>query len=317
MASINGINIFKKPHIKSPIMIAGWPGMGAVATQAIDYVRQQLKAELFAEIDTRDFMQPHSVVVSEGVGKFPNVPRILLFYSEKANLIICEGEEQFSGKSALTIAGRLLELAKNLKVKKIFTGAAFVQHMNHRDKPMVYTVANNQDLREWLVHEKGMKTLKRGQISGLNGSILGFAAQEKIDAACFLSTIPIYAVNLPNPKAAKSIVDEWQKVIGFSVSLKGFDRAIKETDKTLEMVEDQLKKLSFGGIYEDSDDKEENIQTENTNEVPPQIRGKIEHLFESAKKDKRIAHRLKEELDRWMLFKEYEDRFLDLFSDSQ
>ena len=44
---------------------------------------------------------------------------------------------------------------------------------------------------------------------------------------------------------------------------------------------------------------------------------KIEKLFREAKTDKAKAILLKKELDRWDLYKLYEDRFLDLFKESQ
>lgn len=40
---------------------------------------------------------------------------------------------------------------------------------------------------------------------------------------------------------------------------------------------------------------------------------KIEKMFNAAEKDKSKAQTLKIELDKWGLYKLYEDRFLDLF----
>ena len=40
---------------------------------------------------------------------------------------------------------------------------------------------------------------------------------------------------------------------------------------------------------------------------------RIEQLFEQAGQDRAAAYELKRELDRLGVFKEYEDRFLDLF----
>ncbi len=298
-------------------MLAAWPGMGAVATQAVDYMRTKSNAKLFAEIDTRSLNVPYAVVVADGIASFPPMPRILLFYSQEYDLIFCEGEEQFSGKAALIIAESLLELAKALNVKYIFTGAAFVQHMNHTETPSVFAVANSSKMRDILVYENGINFLKRGQISGLNGSILGFAAQKNVDAACFLATIPIYAVNLPNPKAAKEIVNVWNKILGVQIDLEDFDVPIKEADNALSLIEEHLKKLAVGELQERDEKSEEMPKISEDNSVPPNVREHIEQLFEAAKKDKTIAHKLKEELDRWDLFKEYEDRFLDLFKDSQ
>ena len=47
--------------------------------------------------------------------------------------------------------------------------------------------------------------------------------------------------------------------------------------------------------------------------LPQSARKKIETLFKEAQKDITQASKLKNELDRWNVYKEYEDRFLDLF----
>jgi uncharacterized protein len=51
--------------------------------------------------------------------------------------------------------------------------------------------------------------------------------------------------------------------------------------------------------------------------IPGYIMDKIEKLFLEAKLDRAKAIALKEELDRWDLYKTYEDRFLDIFKDNQ
>jgi len=43
------------------------------------------------------------------------------------------------------------------------------------------------------------------------------------------------------------------------------------------------------------------------------MKEKIDKLFEQAKQDITKANELKLELDKWNVYKEYEDRFLDLF----
>jgi predicted nucleic acid-binding Zn-ribbon protein len=47
--------------------------------------------------------------------------------------------------------------------------------------------------------------------------------------------------------------------------------------------------------------------------LPVSVKEKIEKLFEQAKADIAKANELKTELDKWNVYKEYEDRFLDLF----
>ena len=45
----------------------------------------------------------------------------------------------------------------------------------------------------------------------------------------------------------------------------------------------------------------------------PEDRELIENLFDHARKNRTKAYELKRELDRLGLYREYEDRFLDLF----
>jgi hypothetical protein len=49
----------------------------------------------------------------------------------------------------------------------------------------------------------------------------------------------------------------------------------------------------------------------------PAARKRIEELYDAAAKDRSKAFELKQELDRLGLFKEYEDRFLDLFKKAE
>ncbi|HPZ10330.1 MAG TPA: PAC2 family protein [Candidatus Eremiobacteraeota bacterium] len=308
-------------HIEtnSPIILAGWPGMGAVATQAVDYIRRKLNMKLFAEIEPHASTPPNTVIVSQGISYFPKKSRVFLFYSKEYDLIVCEAEEQFTGNAALKVVQNLLEITEKVNVSRIYTGAAFVRHMHYKEDPEIYVVSNSKKLRDWLVREKELNILNQGQISGLNGSILGFAYEKNIEGACFLATIPIYSINFPNPKASMAIVKIWQKLIGFNLDFMDLHIAISKADKTFEIIEEQLKKMTLGDHTDEQiesiDENEEFPQTENA-PVPYDIIEGIEELFTKAQKDKTIAHKLKEDLDRWNLFKEYEDRFLDLFRDS-
>jgi len=47
--------------------------------------------------------------------------------------------------------------------------------------------------------------------------------------------------------------------------------------------------------------------------LPVSVKEKIEKLFEQSRIDISRASELKVELDKWNVYKEYEDRFLDLF----
>jgi hypothetical protein len=47
--------------------------------------------------------------------------------------------------------------------------------------------------------------------------------------------------------------------------------------------------------------------------IPLAVKSEIENLFGQVKKGEHPASKLKEELDRWEVFEQYQDRFFDLF----
>jgi len=122
--------------------------------------------------------------------------------------------------------------------------------------------------------------------------------------------MPQYAVSLPNPKASGAIIETLEKILNFVVSLEEMDEYIRDMDERMAAIEEKVKDVI-------SLDSKELHSPPADKKVPDYIVDKIEGLFLDAKKDKSKATELKRELDRWDLFKFYEDRFLDLFRDLQ
>lgn len=307
---MKNIKYYTVPDIKDPAMIACWTGMGNVGLQAADYIRLKLKAALFAEADISDLVSPDAISVDKGLSSITKVPNLSLYFAKKPPLIISVGKEQFYGQAAVITMERLISVAQKFNVKKIFTGAAFPTYMSHRNDSKVYAAANSKALLDYLKEKQNLEAMSDGQISGLNGLILEAAKKQKIEAACLLATLPIYAISFPNPRASKAIIKVLQNILGMDIDMTELELSIHEADKMFQGIEEQLKHL---GIEEH---KEKEPHKPKSTEIPKKILDRIEGLFEEAKKDKRIAHRLKEELDRWNLFKLYEDRFLDLFRES-
>jgi hypothetical protein len=182
--------------------------------------------------------------------------------------------------------------------------------VSYKEDPEIYGAVNKKPLLDTL-KKLGMKAMEGGHISGLNGLILGLARERDIDAVCLLATMPQYAISLPNPKASAAIIEALQKILNFLISLEEMDEYVKDMDERMAVIEDKVKDVMT-------------MEKEVTPESPPKdkkapgyIMEKIEKLFKEAKKDKSKAIILKKELDRWDLYKVYEDRFLDLFRESQ
>jgi len=292
-------------------MLACWAGMGNVGLAAAEYMRVRLKAKLFCEIGIDDIVSPEAISIKKGLSSLPKVPSISLYYSSAPRLVIAIGKEQFYGKTGIAVMSRLLDVARNIGVKRIYTGAAFPTYMSHKDPSTVYAATNNRALLADLDKAGGLRPMGDGQISGLNGLLLESARKRRIEAACLLATMPMYGVSFPNPKASKALLEALSARFGTRIDPIGLDMSISEVDKMFEKIEDQLKHLGL------KEEEQYETQKDDSEEIPKAVFDKIERLFLQAKKDKKLVHTLKEELDRWNLFTQYEDRFLDLFKENQ
>lgn len=303
------IKIYKKIDAVTPVMIAGWPGMGSVALGVVDYLRRSLDATRFAEIKLDRFTALEGVKVEDGLAKLPEPPANNFYYAKNNNLVIFEGEAQLHGPEAVDLMSKTLEVAQELKVSRVYTGAAFPMAVSHKDSADIYAAANSEFLKD-SVSKDGVKLMEGGHISGLNGLLLGFAAEKNIEAVCLLATIPQYAISIPNPKASLAVIMYLSKALGFEVDLLEIGNFIRDMDEKMAVIEEKVK-----DVFPIGEEKRRSSASEK--KVPGYVMEKIEKLFQEAKLDKKKATELKRELDRWDLYKAYEDRFLDLFKDNQ
>ncbi len=303
------LNVHKQITLNNATMLAAWPGMGNVALGAVDYFRRAAKMKPFGKIDFADFTVPDAIIVKDGVASFPQMPKSYFYYSKSPSLIVVEGEAQSAGEQAVTLMNRVLDLAQKLHVKRIYTGAAFPKPMSYLEESTVYAAANEKPLCE-VLKGQNIKMLNQGQISGLNGLLLEFARMRDIEAVCLLSTMPTYAINFPSPRASAAIVRTIGRLTGVDIDMGGLDEAVREMDERMSIIEKKIHEIfpdmQKEGMPELEDDK-----------IPSFVMEKIERLFKEAKADRKKAVDLKSELDRWELYKLYEDRFLDLFKENQ
>ena len=300
------VKVYKKIDAKPGVMIAGWPGMGNVAIETVDYIRKKLGAEKIAEVRLDPMATLDSVVVEDGVASFPPFPHNTFYYIPDPNLVLFVGEAQLPGKMGIGLMHAVLEYAKRLGVKKVITGAAFPMPVSCKETPRVYAAATKKPLID-MMRRFGVRPMEDGHISGLNGLVLGFAREKSMDALCLLSTMPQYAIGLPNPKAVWAIIEVLRKALGFKIGFQELEDEIRDMEEKMVSVEEKI------GPALTVELKDEGDSQTGEKKVPSYITQKIERLFKETESDKTKASILKKELDRWDLYKFYEDRFLDLF----
>ena len=304
------IRYYKNIDVVNPVMIAAWPGMGNVALGTADYIRRKLKAVRFAEIKTDPLAALDAVEVKSGLSKLPKTPLSTFYYTKDPDIILFEGEVQPAGRGGIELLNKVLGVAADFKVSRIFTGAAFPMPISYKDASEIYAAANKESLRDYL-KDSGIRLMDGGHISGLNGLLLGFAAKKGIDAICLLATMPHYAISLPNPKASSAIIETLNMLLNISIDVRELVGYIKDMEERMSIIEEKVKDVITI--------EEESIESHPHHEkkIPGYIMERIEKLFIEAKEDKKKASSLKNELDRWGLYLQYEDRFLDLFKENQ
>ncbi len=310
------IKFTKKPRLKSPYLVAAWPGMGNVAARAVEFLWEQLKPIEFAELSAEGFFYPHEAWIVNSQIEFPRLPTGKFYYWKNAkgknDLIVFLCEAQPSLEKGYSYAQMVLDVAAAFNVKRVFTFASMPTPIDHTQESRVWaTVTDKKIIKE--LDKLRVQPMRSGQISGLNGLLLSVAKERRIEGICFLAEIPLYSIQIENPKASKAVLTVFAKILNLNIDFSGLDERAKIVEDEIEKLVDYFKSgTGLGPISEDEIEKIKQSLAAAT-KIPESAKARIEELFQVVKRDISRASELKNELDKWHLYKEYEDRFLDLF----
>ncbi|HQP91734.1 MAG TPA: PAC2 family protein, partial [Candidatus Omnitrophota bacterium] len=162
----------------------------------------------------------------------------------------------------------------------------------------------------------GAKLLPSGQISGLNGLILGVARENGMDGVCLLGDIPLYTIQIENPRASMAVLSMLIKYINVVVDLADLKKYADQVNQEIEHLVEYLKNPPQEEEESPIDQSEIDIIKRglaDSPSLPDSARSMIDEMFKAAKKDLSKAMELKKELDKWNVYEKYEDSFLDLF----
>jgi len=315
---MDGVKITKRPKLKKPYMIFAWPGMGEVAFKAASYLVEKLKAEEFASIPAQDFFYLTGSMIKEGILNVPDLPSGK-FYSwknkaGKNDLIIFISNAQPDLVKAEDYSKSLLYVAKLFKADTLVGFASMPLPIDHTQDAAVWFAATHPELRESL-KKYNLNMLSDGQISGMNGLFLGIAKREGFKGFCLLGEMPMYTIQIENPRASQAVLKVFAKIFDIHIDFSGLVEQAHKMEAEIDKLLDYLKTGTPGQSAPIGEEEIEKIKKalSQLTKLPASVKEKIEKLFCDAMVDLKKAHELKAELDKWNVYKEYEDRFLDLF----
>jgi uncharacterized protein len=326
-------------HLTDPWLVAAWPGMGGVALLAGTYLMEKLGAVPVAQVLPDAYFDVTQVKVKDGLVLPTELPRSV-FHAWKdprgrRDLVIFTSDAQ-PGSAGYAFCEELLGTAQEMGVKRIITFAAMATPSHPMAAPRVFGVATHASIREEL-RGLGAELLSEGEISGLNGVLLAAGAARGLPGACLLGEFPYFASTVPNPKPAASVLRTFASLADIEVDLSEIDeQASVVEDRLLELL-DRLQRSPDPPVVNPPPEPWSQAEPLSTSEetaaepAEPEVAieeepddepdldldvvRRIDAMFELAKRNrsKTTALELKAELDRHGVFKQYEDRFLDLF----
>jgi proteasome assembly chaperone (PAC2) family protein len=299
--------------LTNPWLVAVWPGMGNVAITAGYYLMAKLDMHVLAEFPAHELFDVDHIDVKGGLIRPGRLPRSRFFVwidpKGRHDIVVFLGEAQPS-KSRYAFCRRFIEFTQSLGVIRVFTFAAMATQMHPEAISRIFVAATDPETLKEL-KTRDLEVLDDGQIGGLNGMLLGAAAESGLRGACLLGEMPHVFAQLPFPKASLTVLQAFMKISEIEIDLAELSDQAKEMEHKLGELLAQMQQE----IEQQMPEEEESVRQEPVEEerIPAEDKERIERLFRQAEKDRSSAYELKRVLDSLGVYREYEDRFLDLF----
>ena len=218
-----------KEHIEiqptNPVLIEGLPGLGLVGKIALRYMIKQLKAQKIAYLYSPHF--PYFVLVNKK-GNVRLLRGAFYYYKNPLghDLILFTGDSQSQTiEGQYEIADQILNFSERHKVKTIATIGGY--RMEPQEKPKVFIAATSQEILDKALQAGATLSISGSPIVGTAGLILGLAKFKKIEALCLLGETRGY---LPDPLAAKSVLEVLKSTFHFELDLSGLNEEIARAE---------------------------------------------------------------------------------------
>ena len=257
--AVMGLRLYKEPRLENPVLIACWPGIGNIGIIAVDILRRMVGAEDLGEIESWDFFYPRRVLIRDGELKELEFPSNKFYFkrTEKMDLLFFIGEEQptdgtrtyAEGTKAYRMANLVLDVALKFGCRKVYTSGAAIAPIHHTARSRVWVVPNREDLIDEVKSYENTVLMSdiegrdgQGNITGLNGLLLGVAKKRGLEAICVMGEIPIYihGFPIPYPKGSKAVLEVLSTALGIEVQMDEINALVQQSEREIESVYERL-----------------------------------------------------------------------------
>jgi len=227
------VEIKSIPDLNNPKLICGFPGSGYVGKLAIDYLIDKLQAIQFAQIYSHSF--PPQVSIQED-GTLDLVKNSLYYCKGDSNdLVFLTGDAQpVSAEGEYSLAEKIVEICKKMNIQEIFTLAAYITGKFPKNPKVFGTSTSSETIKEFSKYD--VMTMNRGNITGMNGVLIGIAKKSSLSGICLLGETSGYVIDA---KASKAVLESLCKILNLKFDMSELDQRAKDTEELIKTIQSQ------------------------------------------------------------------------------
>lgn len=152
------------------------------------------------------------------------------------DLILLTGDSQpVVPGSEYVLSEQILDLITKFKISNIYSLASYVTGTFVND-PKIYGTATNPEMVKSF-RSFNISTLENGNITGMNGLILGLGKLRGIEGICLLGETSGYVIDA---KASKNLLEIVNNVLGIHINMDEMNKRSKDTEILIKNLEQQM-----------------------------------------------------------------------------
>lgn len=192
--------------------------------------------------EIKDISKPE-VQLNQSINGLPQSPDSSLQSTTAASyplsskdLILLTGDSQpVVPGSEYVLSEQILDLITKFKISNIYSLASYVTGTFVND-PKIYGTATNPEIVKSF-RAFNISTLDNGNITGMNGLILGLGKLRGIEGICLLGETSGYVIDA---KASKNLLEILNNVLGIHINMDEMNKRSKDTEILIKNLEQQM-----------------------------------------------------------------------------
>jgi uncharacterized protein (TIGR00162 family) len=233
-------NVVKKPRLKNPLVIEGLPGMGNVGKVTADYLADELKATMFAELYSDNY--PYHVFVNED--DTVDLPRNVFYYWKakkkgQRDLIIITGDVQsMNPQGHYEVVNEMLDFVEKFGAKEIITIGGFAISRIPTKPKVIGAVTDDKVKKKYKKFKINFEAGQRvGIIIGASGLLLGLAKVRGMGGLCLIGET-IGRSMFTDTRASKAVLEVLKKILNVKIDMTDMEKRARELEKAMVKAEE-------------------------------------------------------------------------------